>query len=322
MKTVIITGGNSGLGYYCAQEIAKNKDWYVVIACRDREKATQAVTKLKEQTSRELLTTMLLNLASFASIRQFAQEFACRGLPPLGAIVCNAGVQFIQRRTYTKDGFEETFAVNHLGHFLLVNLLLKQLVAPARIIFVSSDTHDPDKITGMPAPHFSDPKLIAKPEQDNFLQDKSIGIAGRIAYTTSKLCNILCAYELSRLLQEQEYSTKNNPITVNVFNPGLMPGSGLAQDYPPLARFVWYFILPVLRLLPKVNSMKNSGHALAKLVLSPELETVTGKYFSGWEMIPSSQESYDRAKAKQLWDSSIELTQLQSEETILANRCF
>ncbi len=101
-----------------------------------------------------------------------------------------------------------------------------------------------------------------------------------------------------------------------------MPGSGLAKDYPPLARMVWYFILPVLRLLPKVNSMKNSGQALAKLVLDPELENVTGKYFSGWEMIPSSQESYDRTKAKLLWDRSIELTRLTSEETILANHCF
>ncbi len=181
MKTVIITGGNSGLGYYCAQEIAKNKDWYVIIACRNQEKATQAVQKLQEQTSSDRLTTMLLDLASFASIRQFAQEFTRQDFPPLGAIVCNAGVQFVQRRTYTEDGFEETFAVNHLGHFLLVNLLLKQLVTPARIIFVSSDTHDPDKITGMPAPHFSDPKLIAKPEQDTFLKDQSIGIAGRIA---------------------------------------------------------------------------------------------------------------------------------------------
>ncbi len=316
MKTVIITGGNSGLGYYCAQEIAKNNDWYVIIACRNLDKATQAVEKLKEQTSSTCLEQMLLDLASLASIRQFTREFARRNFPPLGAIVCNAGIQFIQRQTYTEDGFEETFAVNHLGHFLLVNLLLKQLVAPARIIFVSSDTHDPEKITGMPAPHFTDPKLIAKPEQDPFLQDKSVGIAGRIAYTTSKLCNIFCAYELSRRLQEKGYSTQQKPITVNVFNPGLMPGSGLAKDYPPLARFIWYFILPVLSLLPKVNSIQNSGQALAKLVLDPELENVTGKYFSAWKMMTSSQESYDRAKAKLLWNRSVELTELKSEETI------
>ncbi len=319
MKTVVITGGNSGLGYYCAREIALSKDWYVIIACRNQDKANQAIKKLREQTSSDRLETMFLDLASLASIRQLAQEFAERDLPPLGAIICNAGVQFIQRRTYTEDGFESTFAINHLGHFLLVNLLLKQLVTPARIILVSSDTHDPSKVTGMPAPHFSDPKLIAKPEQDPLLKDKSIDMAGRIAYTTSKLCNILSAYELSRRIQEEGHSTEENPITVNVFNPGLMPGSGLAKDYPPLARFVWYYILPVLRLLPQVSSMEKSGQALAQLILNPDLQNTTGKYFSGFTMIPSSQESYDRAKAKQLWKSSVELTQLTSAETILEN---
>ena len=74
MKTVIITGGNSGLGYYCAQEIARRKDWYVIIACRNQDKATQAVKKLREETSSNRLATMLLDLASLASIRQFAQE--------------------------------------------------------------------------------------------------------------------------------------------------------------------------------------------------------------------------------------------------------
>lgn len=318
MKTVVITGGNSGLGYYCAQEIAKNEDWYVIIACRNQDKATQALKRLKEQTSSDRLETMLLDLASLASVRQFAQEFTERDLPPLGAIVCNAGVQFIQRQTYTKDGFDTTFGVNHLGHFLLVNLLLKHLVIPARVIFVSSDTHDSSKTTGMPAPYFRDPKLIAYPEKDDQLKNKKIGEIGRIAYTTSKLCNVLCGYELSRRLQEEGYSTEQNPITVNVFNPGLMPGSGLAQDYTPVAKFVWNNILPILcNFLPNVNTMENAGQALAKLVFDSKLDNVTGKYFSGFKMIPSSQESYDRALAKQLWKTSSELTQLTSEETIL-----
>ncbi len=317
MKTAIITGGNSGLGYYCAREIASNKDWQVIIACRNLEKASQAVEKLKAATNSDRIAAMLLDLASLDSIRQFAREFTNRELPPLSAIVCNAGVQFIQSRTYTEDRFETTFGVNHLGHFLLVNLLLKQITPPARIIFVSSDTHDPDKITGMPEPHFRDPKLLAKPETDPDIQNKSIDIAGRIAYTTSKLCNILCAYELSRRLIEAGYSTENHLITVNVFNPGLMPGSGLAKDYPPVARFIWYSILPVLQLLPVVNGMKQSGKALAKLVLDRNLENVTGKYFSGFKMTASSKESSDRALAKQLWQGSIELTKLQPEETIL-----
>lgn len=318
MKTVIITGGNSGLGYYCAQEIAKSEDWYIILACRNQDKATQAVKKLQETTQRKYIEAMTLDLASLASVRTFAAEFTNRDLPPLKAIVCNAGIQFIQRQTYTQDGFDTTFGVNHLGHFLLVNLLLKHLVSPARVIFVSSDTHDSSKTTGMPAPYFRAPQLIAYPEKDPQLKNKKIGEIGRIAYTTSKLCNVLCAYELSHCLQEEGYSTEQNPITVNVFNPGLMPGSGLAQDYTPVAKFVWNNILPILcKFVPNVNTMENAGKALARLVLCPELTNVTGKYFSGFNIIDSSEESYDRVLARQLWDTSIELTQLKAEETIL-----
>ena len=325
MKTAIITGGNSGLGYYCAEKLVRDREWYVVIACRNLNKAQQAVDKIKASTDSQQIETLPLDLASFDSIRAFVKQFSDyakrtpegnRDLPSLKAIVCNAGVQFIQRQTYTKDGFDTTFAVNHLGHFLLVNLLLKQLVAPARIIFVGSDTHDSSKTTGMPAPYWRDPQLMAHPERDPVLKDKSIGTIGRTAYTTSKLCNILCAYELSRRLQEG-VSTESRSITVNVFNPGLMPGSGLAGDYTPTAKFVWNNILPVFsKFIPNVNTMQQSGNALARLVQDPELTEVTGKYFSGFKMMDSSTESYDRDKAKQLWDASIKLTQLQPEETI------
>ena len=328
MKTVIITGGNSGLGYYCALKLVQNPEWYVVIACRDRIKAQQAVDKIKTNTNSQQIETLPLDLASFDSIRAFVNKFGDyakrtpegnRNLPPLKAIVCNAGVQFIQRQTYTKDGFDTTFAVNHLGHFLLVNLLIKQLTAPARIVFVSSDTHDSSKTTGMPAPYWRDPQLMAHPEQDPVLKDKSIGTIGRTAYTTSKLCNVLCAYELSRRLQQQA-STESQPITVNVFNPGLMPGSGLAQDYTPTAKFFWNNILPIFsKFIPNVNTMQQSGNALARLVEDPELTNVTEKYFSGFNTIDSSGESYDTDKAKQLWDASIQLTQLQPEETIFSN---
>ena len=318
-KTAIITGGNSGLGYYCAEKLVRDREWYVVIACRNLNKAQQAVDKIKASTDSQQIETLPLDLASFDSIRAFVKQFSDRDLPSLKAIVCNAGVQFIQRQTYTKDGFDTTFAVNHLGHFLLVNLLLKQLVAPARIVFVSSDTHDSSKTTGMPAPYWRDPQLMAHPERDPVLKDKSIGMIGRTAYTTSKLCNVLCAYELSRRLQQDE-SIESRSITVNVFNPGLMPGSGLAADYIPTAKFIWNNILPVFsKFIPNINTMQQSGDALARLVQDPELTNVTGKYFSGFKAIDSSTESYDTEKAKQLWDASIKLTQLQPEETIFDN---
>ncbi|MCC0177209.1 SDR family NAD(P)-dependent oxidoreductase [Waterburya agarophytonicola K14] len=219
MKTVVITGANSGLGYACAQEISRDENWYIILACRNLDKANQAVITIKEATKCDRIEAMELDLADLASIRTFATELSHRDLPPLNAVICNAGVQFIQRQTYTKNGFDTTFGVNHLGHFLLINLLLSQLAKPGRIVLVSSDTHDSSKTTGMPKPYFRDPQLMAYPQKDPALKNKNIGEIGRIAYTTSKLCNILCAYELDRRLQQQEIPS----ITVNVFNPGLMP---------------------------------------------------------------------------------------------------
>ncbi|MEO1341114.1 MAG: SDR family NAD(P)-dependent oxidoreductase, partial [Cyanobacteria bacterium J06635_13] len=272
-----------------------------------------AVAQIKTASNTQQLEAMNLDLASFASIHNFVREFGDRNLPPLQGIICNAGVQFIQQQTYTAEGFDTTFGVNHLGHFLLVNLLLKQLVSPARIVFVSSDTHDSSKTTGMPAPYWRDPKLMAYPEQDSKLKNKDVGTVGRIAYTTSKLCNVLCAYELSRRLQAN-IDNSTPPITVNVFNPGLMPGSGLASDYTPTAKFVWNNILPILcKFVPNVNTMEQAGKALARLITDPELTNTTGKYFSTWKMIESSRESYDQDKARELWNASLELTQLNAE---------
>ena len=314
MKTVIITGGNSGLGYACAKEIARFEDWQILLACRDLTKAEDAANKIGKVIPKNPIRVMELDLASLDSIRNFAVEFSNLNLPSLGAIVCNAGVQFVNRQTQTKDGFETTFGVNHLGHFLLVNLLLSQLTTPARIVVVSSDTHDRRKTTGMPEPYFRSPHLMAYPQEDPALKDKKIGELGRIAYTTSKLCNVLFAYELDRRLQQQEIAD----ITVNVFNPGLMPGSGLAQDYTATAKFVWHNILPILsRFVPNVNSIENAGKALARLILDPELESTTGEYFSGFKAIDSSPDSYDCDLAKQLWQGSIELTKLKNNETIL-----
>jgi NAD(P)-dependent dehydrogenase (short-subunit alcohol dehydrogenase family) len=261
---------------------------------------------------------MTLDLASLASVRRFVGDFGRRELPPLRAIVCNAGIQIVSAPTHTEDGFETTFAVNHLGHFLLVNLLLRHLVAPARIVLVSSGTHDPEQRSGMPSPRYPDARKLALPETDPEAPREAPGTAGPRAYTTSKLCNVLCTYELSRRLQAERLSTKERPITANAFDPGMMPGTGLARDYGALARFGWKFVLPVLRLLvPNVNGTRRSGRALARLVTDPRLEGVSGRYFQGFRDVRSSKESYDAGKAAELWETSAALVQLGRDETPL-----
>ncbi|HXN86615.1 MAG TPA: SDR family NAD(P)-dependent oxidoreductase [Candidatus Binataceae bacterium] len=309
MQTAIITGGNGGLGYQCARAIAAAApQWHVIIASRDHTKSIEAARAIIAETGNLQVEAMELNLGSLDSVRRFASDFAARALPPIGAIVCNAGIQTVSEITYSDDGYETTFAVNHLGHFLLVNLLLRHLSDRARIVVVSSGTHNPDQFTGMPKPDYRDAISVAKREAG-----VDAANAGRRAYTTSKLCNVMFTYELSRRLQAEGHAG----VSVTAFDPGLMPGTGLARDYTPFMKFVWNFVLPALRFIPNVNGVRKSGNDLARLVLDAELEGVTGKYFVGRKSVPSSKESYDERKAAELWESSVSMVHLKPQETIL-----
>jgi len=320
MKTAIITGGNSGLGYHCAKAIAATGGWHVIIACRNQMTAAEAVSRLKALSGDLQIEAMELDLASLKSVRRFANDFAVRPLPPLGAIVCNAGIEIVSGRTYTEDGFETTFAVNHLGHFLLVNMLLRRLEAPARIVVVSSGTHNPDQFTGMPKANYQGTREAAMPKSE-IDGAEGTSVAGRRAYTTSKLCNVMFTYELSRRLRTEGHCTEDKPITVNAFDPGLMPATGLARDFGGAAKFAWNYILPVLTLfVPGVNTASRSGTNLARLVVDPALEGVTAKYFVRRKQVPSSTESYNEHKAKELWEGSAELVGLRPTETILGCR--
>jgi NAD(P)-dependent dehydrogenase (short-subunit alcohol dehydrogenase family) len=262
-------------------------------------------------------------------VRAFAREVAARDLPRLHAVVCNAGLQVVSGTTYTQDGFEMTFGVNCLGHFLLVNLLLHQLVAPARIVFVSSDAHDPayqsslHRFVGLNPPRYRDARALAWPEQypDPEERNETPQKIGMRRYSTSKLCDVFYAYEFARRLQAQGYSTPEHPITVNAFNPGPTPGTSLARDASAFQRFGWNVLLPLMRRrYPDLSSPEAVAKGLAHLVLDPALEQTTGKYFERMNERASSQESYDQHKAAELWETSAESVHLQPSETILRVR--
>lgn len=312
-KTIIITGGNTGLGYECAKAITQtDKSAHIVLACRNRMKADEAVTAMRKETGHQNITAMELDLASLQSVRDFVNELETSKLPPLYSLVCNAGVQFVDKVHISKDGYEETFAVNHLGHFLLVNLLVDKMMDHGRIVFVSSGTHDPLQKSGMPEPVYEDALLFAHGRKD--VAAKDISFHGRRLYTTSKLCNIYCTYELAERINQRT----NKQITVNAFDPGLMPGSGLARSWSPVLRFVSRYILGLLILVhPNVNTTATSGKRLASLVTNPQLANTTGKYYEGVKEIPSSVLSYNVDNRKNLWSVSAELTKLKPSESVL-----
>ncbi len=295
-RTAIITGANAGLGLACVRALLdRDPAWRVVLAVRDVGRGRKALAQLPAP---ERCTMIELDLASLASVRAFLEHLDRAEVPPLRALVCNAGVQMMSPAHRSADGFELTFAVNHLGHFALVDGLRARFAPPARIVVVSSDTHDPRRRTGMPKPRYTSAAALARPD-DEQIASQTPARLGRERYTTSKLCNILFAYELDRRLGEGARG-----ITVNAFNPGLMPGSGLARDYGALQRAAWRFLMPVLRALPQVRGVEQSGHDLATLVVNPAYEGVTGRYFDGARAIRSSDDSYDRETARDLWETS------------------
>jgi NAD(P)-dependent dehydrogenase (short-subunit alcohol dehydrogenase family) len=319
-QTVLVTGGNSGIGFECARRLAKEK-YAIIIASRDRAASAQAVQRIKAESGNDEVIEMGLDLGSFAAVRAFAKEVEARDVA-LHAVVCNAGLQTGRGLVLTPDGFERTFAVNHLGHFLLVNLLLRRLLAnaPARVVVVASGVHDPKLHTGMPKPDVGDLDVLAAtggPKKDAF--------DGRLAYVNSKLCNIWFTYELVRRFDAAGLAGKARPLSVNAFDPGLVPGSGLAREYPAPLRWIWFRVLPAVarvatRFVSTINSADKAGEALAQLVLDPPLERISGKYFPSharWGEAPSSEASYDRARAAALWEASVRMTRLAPDESPL-----
>lgn len=313
-ETTVITGANRGLGYETTLALAGDSERTIVMAGRDLQSLRAAAQRIRSATGNDRLVPMALDLASLASVRAFAHSFRERELPPLTTIICNAGISRPGTDERSAEGYELTFAVNHLGHFLLVQLLLADLQPPARILFVSSGAHNPEEIGGpMRAARYGKAKWLAYPERDP-------GEPGD-AYATSKLCNVLCTYELQRRLEESGLSSPASPITVNAFDPGLVAGTGLGRNAEGMTRIMWYYVLPWLsRLMRFGRSARQSGEDLAYLATAPELEGVSGKYFSGRERKDSSADSHDMGKAADLWQTSVALCDLQPHESPLIHK--
>ena len=314
-RTLILTGPTRGLGLATARALLRREpDATLVLAGRDPAALAKLARRLGRSRPRARLVCVPLDLQSDASLRQAAA--AIRDIAPQGidALILSAGLQFTTDGLTAEGGVDLTFANNHLGHFLLANLLAGDMVPEGRILFVSSGTHDPAQKTGIPAPDLRTARDAAFPPAAG--RGEAPGTAARRAYSTSKLCNVLCAYELDRRIQ---LCGRSGP-GVLAFDPGLMPGTGLARTYPPLLRALWSFVLPnIIPLLratlgPNVNSPAVSGDNLARLAVDPSVHGWTGVYVSGRAAIRSSDASYDTALQADLWALSAELTGLSPAE--------
>lgn len=305
MKTIVITGGNSGLGLETAKILAQDKNNKLILACRNQTKAQEAVTDLRKTTDNPAIQSLELDLASFASIHSFAEKLV-QVTDKIDVLACNAGMQLAKGSQVTTDGFEKTFGVNHLGHFLLTKLLMPSIDQKSgRIVLVSSGTHfNPaiwqGKIFGIPAGDYVGWQDLSKADSLQKYSEKSRGYA---RYSTSKLCVLFFGYELNRRLRE-----KQSGITVNLYDPGLMPGTDLAREGSAMEQWAWRNIIPVLRLFDGVFSVKTSAGNFARLLVDPSFQRVTGQYYEGPRQKKSSEDSYNQLSWKDLWQGSEQLT--------------
>ncbi|MBD6620274.1 protochlorophyllide reductase [Komarekiella sp. 'clone 1'] len=314
-STVVITGASSGVGLQAARALAQTEQWHVVMACRDLAKAEKAAQSVGM--SKDSYTVMLLDVASLESVRQFVKNFREIGRP-LDALVCNAAIYMplLKEPLRSPEGFELSVATNHLGHFLLCNLMLEDLkkasVSKPRLVILGTVTHNPKELGGKipPRPDLGDLKGF----EAGFKQPISM-IDGKKfepvkAYKDSKVCNVLTMRELHRRYHE------STGITFSSLYPGCVATTALFRNHYPL----FQKIFPVFQkyITGGFVSEELAGERVAAVVADSEYSQ-SGTYWSwgnrqkknGKSFVQDvSKEASDDDKAKRMWDLSEKLVGL------------
>lgn len=277
-KNIVITGGNTGIGKEAAVGLAR-LGACVVITSRNDERGRAARDEIAHRSGNTEVDVMSLDLASFRSIRSFAADVLDR-FDRLDVLVNNAGL-IHRRRTETEEGFETTFGVNHLGHFLLTERLLDRLRAssPARVVVVASDAHKGAR-RGL---DFDDLQSTRRYRWGN-------------AYSKSKLANIYFARELARRLDR-------SGVTTNSLHPGFVRSDfGRGGDLGPVYGWGIKYLAGPFAISPE-----KGARTTIYLSSSPEVDGVTGGYFHKCKPATPSAVARDDASARRLWDVSEQL---------------
>lgn len=276
-KTCIVTGASAGIGKATARELAA-RGANVVLVCRDPARGDIAMREVASQGS-GTVELLIADLSSQRDIRRVAREIL-DAHPRIDVLINNAGGIFGER-LLTEDGLEMTFALNHLGYFLLTSLLLERLQAsaPARIVNVSSGAHQ-----------------LGRLDWNNLQGERSF--KSLRAYGLSKLANVLFTYELARRLA-------GTGVTVNCMRPGTVAtnfgasGTRLIQRLVRLGR-------------PFMRTPEQGADTVVWLATAREVEGVTGKYFDDRKDVRSSKISYDEQAARRLWLESERMVGLEA----------
>ena len=278
-KICMITGANSGIGKATAIGLAK-MGATIVMVCRNKDRGEEALEDIKKECINGIVDLIVADLSTQKAIHQLVKDFKER-YQFLHVLINNAGIN-LSKRVLTEDGIETTLAVNYLAQFLLSNLLLDILQAssPARIVNVASS-------------------ILSKTINfENLNGEKHYRQLN--AYGQSKLAVILFTYEFARRIE-------GTGVTVNCLHPGYVK-TNLIRNF---RKFVKYFY-PFIGLFMK--SPKKGAKTSIYLASSPEVQNVSGKYFKNRKEAESVEASYDEELAKDLWEVSLTLTNLDFDK--------
>jgi NAD(P)-dependent dehydrogenase (short-subunit alcohol dehydrogenase family) len=282
-KICLVTGATSGIGLETALALA-SRGGHVVMAGRSADRAEAARADVVARSGNERVETLLADLSTLGGVATLASEF-CKRHDALHVLVNNAGVVNLHREV-NADGFELTFAVNHLAYFALTHQLLDLLraSAPARIVSVSSEGH-----------------RFGAVDFDDLQSERAYRglplVAAMRVYGTSKLENLLFTAELSRRLE-------GSGVTANAVHPGAV-ATRLGQNNGAIGRISTRLLSPFFRT--PAQGAATSIH----VATAPELESVSGRYFMNERLANPSRASQDAAIARRLWDVSLELSGLE-----------
>mgnify|MGYP003334927693 CR=1 FL=1 len=267
-RTVVITGATNGIGRIAAETLARDGARLVIVG-RDRAKTDGVLGGLRRSSPQS--AAVYADLAVQAEVRRAAAEILAL-CPRIDVLINNAGALFTTRET-TVDGLERTFALNHVGYFLLTTLLLDRLrsSAPARIVSVASGAHRRGEI------HWDDLQLT-----------RSWPAGGWGAYGQSKLANILFTRELARRLA-------GSGVTANCMHPGMVD-TGFGKTGGRLLRGVMWLTKPIQR------TPEQGADTLVWAARAPELDGVTGRYFKDRKDGELSAAAQDDGAARRLWE--------------------
>ena len=316
-STAIITGASSGVGLYGAKALAEKGNWHVIMACRNIEKAKQAAKELN--IPEDSYTVLKIDLADFASVKKFVSDFRATGRN-LDALVCNAAVYLplLKEPLRNPDGYEISVATNHLGHFLLCNLMLEDLKQSSssqpRLVILGTVTANPKELGGkipIPAPpDLGDLQGFAEGFKEPISMINGKKFKSGKAYKDSKLCNVLTMRELHRRYHD------STGIVFSSFYPGCVAETALFRNHFNL----FQKIFPVFQknITGGYVSQELAGERLAAVVADPEFNQ-SGAYWSWGNrqkegrksfLQEVSDEALDNSKAEKLWDLSAQLVGL------------